>query len=140
MPLDRSSLSLELSASSWKIARYDTFPHRLSVILTCPQQTKANKQAIESLAPQVKELAKRLCQPVHEGDVEERERRMVLEQLVHALYRRTTVESDTQRFLESLRRFFEIWPRWRSKGRLRVSLTTPRIRLDLTVWLRGFAM
>ena len=74
-----SSLSLGVSASSWKIARYDTFPRRLSVTLTCPQRTKANKQAIESLAPRVKELAERLCEPVEERDVKERERRMRLE-------------------------------------------------------------
>ena len=54
--------------------------HRLSsVALTCPQRTKANKQAIESLAPRVKELAERLCEPVGEGDVKERERRTRLE-------------------------------------------------------------
>ena len=39
------------------------------------QRTEANRQAIESLAPWVKELAERLCGPVPEGDVEERERR-----------------------------------------------------------------
>jgi len=41
---------------------------------------KANKQAIESLAPRVKALAKLLCKPVSEGDVDERERRQKLEQ------------------------------------------------------------
>ena len=45
-----------------------------------PQRTKGNKQAIESLAPRVKELAERLCEPVSEVDVKERERRMRLEQ------------------------------------------------------------
>ena len=79
MPSVRSSLSLGVSASSWKIARYSTFPHRLSVTLTAPQRTKANKQAIESLAPRVQELAEWLCEPVDEGDVEEKERRMRLE-------------------------------------------------------------
>ena len=79
MPLGRSSPSPEVSASYWKIARYDTFPHNLSVTLTCPQRTKANKEAIESLVPRVKELAERLCEPVNEGDVKERERRMRLE-------------------------------------------------------------
>ena len=47
--------------------------------LTSPQQTKANKQAIESLAPRVGELAERLCEPVNEGDVKEGERRRRLE-------------------------------------------------------------
>ena len=47
--------------------------------LRCPQRTKANKQMIESLAPQVKELAERLCKPVSESDVEEQERRTRLE-------------------------------------------------------------
>ena len=79
MPLARSSPSLEASASSWKIARYGTFPHRPSVILTCSQRTKANKQAIESLAPRVKQLAERLCEPVNESDVKEGERRTRLE-------------------------------------------------------------
>ena len=79
MPSARSSPSPEGSASSWKIARYGAFPHRLPVTLTCPQRTKANKQAIESLAPRVKELAERLCEPVNEGDVKEREGRMRLE-------------------------------------------------------------
>ena len=75
----RSSPSLEVSVSYWKIARYDIFPHNPSETLTCPQRTKANKEAIESLAPRVKELAERLCEPVNEGDVKERERRMRLE-------------------------------------------------------------
>ena len=44
-----------------------------------PQRTKANKQAIESLAPRVEELAERLCKPVSEDDVKEQERRMRLE-------------------------------------------------------------
>ena len=48
--------------------------------LQTPQRTKANKQAIESLAPQVEALAERLCVPVSEGDVKERERRMRLDQ------------------------------------------------------------
>ena len=80
MPSAHSSPSLEVYASFWKIARYDISPYRLSVSLTCPQRTKANEQAIESLAPRVKELAERLCKPVHEGDVEEGERRTRLEQ------------------------------------------------------------
>ena len=47
--------------------------------LTRPQRTKANQQVIESLAPRVKELAELLCEPVSEGDVKERERRVKLE-------------------------------------------------------------
>ena len=80
MPSARSSLSPEVSALSWRIARYGTFHRRLSVALTCPQRTQANKQAIESLAPRVKELAERLCEPVNESDVKEGERRRRLEQ------------------------------------------------------------
>ena len=79
MPSGRSSPSLEGSASSWKIARYGAFPHRLPVTLTPLQRTKANKQAIEALAPRVEELAERLCKPVNEGDASETERRMRLE-------------------------------------------------------------
>ena len=41
---------------------------------------KANQQVIESLAPRVKALAERLCEPVPESDAEERERRKRLEQ------------------------------------------------------------
>ena len=48
--------------------------------LRVPQRTKANKQAIESLAPRVKALAKSLCRPVSDDDIEERERRQKLEQ------------------------------------------------------------
>ena len=44
-----------------------------------PQRTKANKQAIESLAPRVNALDERLCQPVPEGDVKEQGRRDMLE-------------------------------------------------------------
>ena len=55
------------------------YPSWLSVRLTCPQRTTANKQMIESLAPRVKELAERLCKPVRKGDVEEQERRTRLE-------------------------------------------------------------
>ena len=60
-------------------------PSWLSVRHTCPQRTQANKQAIESLAPRVKELAERLCKPVRKGDVEERERRTRLERSVQSL-------------------------------------------------------
>ena len=55
-------------------------PYKPSVTLTFPKRTKANEQAIESLAPRVKELAERLCKPIREGDVEEGERRTRLEQ------------------------------------------------------------
>ena len=79
MPLAHSSPWPEASASSWRIARYGAFPRWFSVAFTCLQRTKANKQAIESLAPRVKELAERLCEPVDESDVKERERRMRLE-------------------------------------------------------------
>ena len=48
-------------------------------MLTGAQQTKANKQAIESLVPRVGELAALLCEPVPEGDFKERERRNMLE-------------------------------------------------------------
>jgi len=44
------------------------------------QRTKANEQAIESLAPRVKALFASLCKPVSEGDLKERERRKKLEQ------------------------------------------------------------
>ena len=44
-----------------------------------PQRTKANKQAIESLAPKVKMLNERLCKPVPKSDLKERERRKRLE-------------------------------------------------------------
>jgi len=52
------------------------YPQSLQV----PQRMKANKQAIESLAPRVKKLAESLCKPVSEGDVDERKRRQKLEQ------------------------------------------------------------
>ena len=54
-----------------------------NVYLQCsqtPQQTKANKQAIESLVPRVRALAESLCKPISEGDARERERRQKLEQ------------------------------------------------------------
>ena len=41
---------------------------------------KGNEQTIESLARRVKALAELLCSPVSEDDVEEQERRKVLEQ------------------------------------------------------------
>ena len=58
---------------------YGVFPHRPSVTLMCAQRTKANEQAIESLAPRVRELSELLCEPVRVGDVKERERRARLE-------------------------------------------------------------
>ena len=79
MPSACSSPSLEASVLFWKIARHDIFPRRLFVALTRPQRTKANKQAIESLAPRVEELSELLCEPVSKGDVKERERRARLE-------------------------------------------------------------
>jgi hypothetical protein len=45
-----------------------------------PQRTKANKQAIESLAPRVKALSASLCAPVSEGDTQEGMRREELGQ------------------------------------------------------------
>ena len=48
-------------------------------MFTCLQRTQANKQAIESLAPRVKELSEMLCEAVSEGDIKERERRARLE-------------------------------------------------------------
>ena len=55
-------------------------------MFTCLQRTKANEQAIGSLAPRVKELSELLCEAISEGDVKERERRARLEQRVHILY------------------------------------------------------
>jgi len=43
------------------------------------QQAKANKQAIELLAPRVKVLSASLCKPVSEGDTNEEVRRRDLE-------------------------------------------------------------
>ena len=40
---------------------------------------KGNEQMIELLAPRVKVLSELLCSPVSEGDVEEQERRKILE-------------------------------------------------------------
>ena len=44
-----------------------------------PQQTKANKEVIESLAPRVKALSVSLCTPVSEGNGKEETRRKELE-------------------------------------------------------------
>lgn len=69
--------------------------------------TKANKQAIESLAPQVKELAEQLCEPVPKGDVRERGRRKRLEQLsAHSL--RTSAKSDMRGLAGNCKAFVEI--------------------------------
>jgi hypothetical protein len=54
-------------------------PHTLSTPLTDPQRTKANDQAIESLAPRIKSLAKTLCARVSEDDTGEKSRRDELE-------------------------------------------------------------
>ena len=48
--------------------------------LQVSQQTNANRQAIESLAPRVDALAQLLCEAVSEDDVMERGRREKLEQ------------------------------------------------------------
>ena len=48
------------------------------LVLTGPQQSRANTRAIESLAPRVRALAKSLCAPVSEGDVKEGSRRIDL--------------------------------------------------------------
>ena len=53
-----------------------TFSRRLQVL----QQTKANKQVIESLAPRVDALAESLCAPVPKEDFKELGRRRKLEQ------------------------------------------------------------
>jgi len=55
-------------------------PCTLSTTLTVPQRTKANKEAIESLAPKVEALAESLCAPVPRDDTNEQERRKKLEQ------------------------------------------------------------
>ena len=51
----------------------------VSTTLTRPKRTEANKQAIETLAPRVQELAEQLCEPILEGDVKELGRRTRLE-------------------------------------------------------------
>ena len=43
--------------------------------LPVPQRTKANEQAIESLAPRIKAISTLLCTPVSEDDMKERSRR-----------------------------------------------------------------
>jgi hypothetical protein len=44
-----------------------------------PQRTKANREAIEALAPRVNALAESLCVPISEGDAKEESRRKALE-------------------------------------------------------------
>ena len=64
------------------LENYEVCTH-CNIHLQCSQalrSTKANKQAIKSLAPRVKALAELLCKPVSEGDARERERRQKLEQ------------------------------------------------------------
>ena len=51
----------------------------LSMMLTSTQRTKANKQAIESLAPRIKALSDSLCTPIPEDDAGEEARRKELE-------------------------------------------------------------
>ena len=54
--------------------------HILSTTLTwIPQRTKANKQAIESLAFRIEALSALLCAPVPNGDAEEETRKKKLE-------------------------------------------------------------
>ena len=53
--------------------------HALPPHLQAFQRTKANKQAIESLAPRIKGLSASLCALVSEGDFKERARREELE-------------------------------------------------------------
>jgi len=48
--------------------------------LQVPQQTKANTQTVESLAPRVKALSASLCASISENDFKERGRRKRLEQ------------------------------------------------------------
>jgi hypothetical protein len=80
MPLVRSDPSLVVSASSWTIARYSLPPvYTTHNTYRCQQRTKANTQAIESLAPRVKALAESLREPVSKDDIREESRRNVLE-------------------------------------------------------------
>ena len=51
----------------------------LSRLLPVPQRMKGNEQTIESLAYRVKALAELIRSPVSENDVEEHERRQILE-------------------------------------------------------------
>ena len=80
MPLAPSSLSLAVSALSWRTARYGFPLAALSQLLPASQRMKGNEQTIESLAHRVKALADALLSPVSEGDVKEQKRRRTLEQ------------------------------------------------------------
>lgn len=60
------------------LENYKVQPSSISIVCSaygCPQQTEANKQVIELLAPRLKVLAELLCVPIPEGDIEEQERR-----------------------------------------------------------------
>ena len=63
----------------------------MTLLPHCPQRslvfqrTKANQEAIVSLAPRVKALSTSLCRSVIEGDIEERDRREKLEKYVRTL-------------------------------------------------------
>ena len=75
-----SNQSSEASALSWTIVRYGSpLTYATNRHLQVPQRTKANKQAIELLAPRVKTLSTSLCRPVSEGDTNEEARRKELE-------------------------------------------------------------
>jgi len=81
MPSPHSNLLLEASALFWTIMRCDT--PSVSTIHDAhrhPQQTRANKQAMESLVPRIKALSASLCRPVPEGNTKEKMRRKELEQ------------------------------------------------------------
>ena len=54
--------------------------YMISMMLTStPQQTRANRQAMESLVPRIKALSASLCNPVPEGKRKEEMRRKELE-------------------------------------------------------------
>jgi len=118
MPLARSRLLPEVFALSWKFVTYGFPPLTLPTTLIVWQRMKENKQAIESLAPRVKALAERLCGPVPEGGCQgarkEKETRTVLSTLYSP---GTSVKSDMRGFAGSCKMFFEIYPRWKNKGK-----------------------
>ena len=63
--------------------RYDThLVHEIHDSHGHPQQTRANKQAMESLVPRIKALSASLCKPVPKGNGKEEMRRNGLEQSV----------------------------------------------------------
>jgi len=53
---------------------------------------------------------------------------------------RAKAESDVRRRLGNCKMFVEIWPHWKAKGRLQVSSTISRMRVNSAVWLRIFVM